>query len=367
MNKLRVLILICLLYNFKILAQTGITTAVPFLLITPDARAGSMGDVGVATSADAFSIFHNPAKIAFSDRQIKTGVTYSPWLRKLANDIFIGTLSYINRYDENSAWGAEFRYFSLGRVELTTSDGNPNGSINPNEFIFTGTYALKLSETYSMGIGLKYLRSNLTFSGIPGSAIQPINSFAVDISGYYQSSEENYGSFNGLYRFGFNITNIGPKVTYTPGTGSEEFIPTNLKLGGGFDFILDDFNTISTTLEFTKLLVPTDPSSEAGWVEGIFNSFGDAPGGFSEEMKEITYAFGAEYLYNNTFSLRTGYFHQSEDKGNIQYFTIGAGFKTNALNIDISYLINSSEIGNPLENTLRFSLSFDLGEVIDVF
>ena len=355
----------------KISSQTGgITTATPFLLIVPDARAGGMGDMGVATSADGFSLFHNPAKIAFSNRQILTGITYSPWLRNLTDDIFIGSGSYINRFSENAAWGADFKYFSLGQIDLTNDRGESNGSINPNELVATGSYSLKLSETFAMGVSLKYIRSNLAFNGTPGNSLQPINSFAVDVSGYYQSLEENYGNFNGRYRLGFNFANIGPKVSYTP--GEEDFIPTNLKLGGGFDFIMDDYNTISTTIEFTKLLVPTpdiqdgvNVNEDKGFVEGIFSSFGDAPGGFSEELKEFTYALGAEYLYNNAFALRTGYFHESEDKGNRQYFTLGGGFKTNALNIDLSYLINASDVNNPLENSLRFSVSFDLGEIYE--
>jgi hypothetical protein len=373
MRKLAIYFLLCAFVSVKVSAQTntevtgGITTATPFLLIVPDARAGGMGDMGVATSADAFSLFHNAAKMTFSNRQVKTGITYSPWLRNLTDDIFIGSASYMNRFSENAAWGADFKYFSLGQIDLTTDQGLPNGTINPNEFVATGSYALKLSETFSMGVGLKYIRSNLAFNGTNGNNLEPINSFAVDVSGYYQSLEENYGNFNGRYRLGFNIANIGPKVSYTP--GNDDFIPTNLKLGGGFDFILDDYNTISTNVEFTKLLVPTPQldgsEQDQGWVEGIFSSFGDAPGGFSEEIKEFTYAFGAEYLYNNAFALRGGYFHESEDKGNRQYFTLGAGFKTNALNVDLSYLINSSDVNNPLENSLRFSLSFDLGEVYD--
>lgn len=374
MKKIIGSIIICVLALSTITkAQTrgGITTAAPFLLIAPDARSGGMGDMGVATSADGFSLFHNPAKIAFSDREVKAGITYSPWLRNLTDDIFIGSASYMKRFSENAAWGAEFRYFSLGQIDLTDNNGNPNGTINPNEFVFTGSYALKLSETFSMGVGLKYLRSNLSFNGTAGNTLQPINSIAVDVSGYYQSYEENYGNFNGRYRIGFNITNIGPKVSYTPGDTPEEedFIPTNLKLGGGFDFILDDYNTIATTIEFTKLLVPTPQldgsDQEVGWVEGIFSSFGDAPGGFSEELQEFTYALGAEYLYNNAFALRAGYFNENPNKGNRQFFTLGGGFKTNALNIDLSYLINSSDVNNPLENSLRFSLSFDLGEIFD--
>jgi hypothetical protein len=370
MNKLGFYVLVSVFAFVKISAQTGgITTATPFLLIVPDARAGGMGDIGVATSADAFSLFHNPAKIAFSNRQILTGITYSPWLRNLTDDIFIGSGSYINRFSENAAWGAELRYFSLGQIDLTDNQGQSNGSINPNELVATGSYSLRLSETFAMGVSLKYIRSNLAFNGTAGNSLQPINSFAVDVSGYYQSLEENYGDFNGRYRIGFNIANIGPKVSYTP--GEEDFIPTNFKVGGGFDFILDDYNTISTTLEFTKLLVPTPQpdgsDQEKGFVEGIFSSPFDAPGGFGEELKEVTYAFGAEYLYNNAFAIRTGYFHENEDKGNRQYFTLGGGFKTNALNIDLSYLINASDVNNPLENSLRFTLSFDLGEFFEEY
>jgi len=371
-------IVLCLFVSFSFVCTTnaqtnidtreigGITTAAPFLLIIPDARSGAMGDIGVATSADAFSLFHNPAKMAFSNRQVRAGITYSPWLRNLTDDIFTGSVSYMNRFSENAAWGADFKYFSLGQIDLTDSGGNSTGVINPNEFVFTGSYALKLSETFSMGVSLKYLRSNLAFTGTT-STLQPINSFGVDVSGYYQSEEENYGTFNGRYRFGFNVANIGPKVSYVP--GEEDFIPTNLKIGGGFDFILDDYNTISTTIEFTKLLVPspqTDGSDEdVSWVSGIFSSFGDAEDGFSEELQEFTYAFGTEYLYNNAFALRAGYFHENENKGNRQFFTMGAGFKTNALNVDLSYLANASDVNNPLENSLRFSISFDLGEIYD--
>ncbi|CAI8263552.1 MAG: Uncharacterised protein [Polaribacter sp. SA4-10] len=374
MRKIVLCLFVCFSFVFSANAQTdidtreigGITTAAPFLLIIPDARSGAMGDIGVATSADAFSLFHNPAKMAFSDRQVRAGITYSPWLRNLTDDIFTGSVSYMNRFSENAAWGADFKYFSLGQIDLTDSGGNPTGTINPNEFVFTGSYALKLSETFSMGVSLKYLRSNLAFTGTT-STLQPISSFGVDVSGYYQSEEENFGTFNGRYRFGFNVANIGPKVSYVP--GEEDFIPTNLKIGGGFDFILDDYNTISTTIEFTKLLVPSpqlDGSDEdVSWVSGIFSSFGDAEDGFSEELQEFTYAFGTEYLYNNAFALRAGYFHENENKGNRQFFTMGAGFKTNALNVDLSYLANASDVNNPLENSLRFSISFDLGEIYD--
>ncbi len=372
MKKLGIVFALSLLSISGVFAQATsdqggpITTATPFLLIIPDARAGAMGDVGVSTSADANSLFHNPSKIAFAGREVMIGVNYSPWLRNLTDDIFVGSASYIRRFSENAAYGVEFRYFSLGQVDLTDNVGNFTGSINPNEFSLAGTYALKLSETFSMGVSGRYFRSNLAFTQT-NTTLQPINSFAVDVSGFYQSPEENYGTFNGRYRIGFNISNIGPKVSYVP--GEEEFIPTNLKFGGGFDFILDDYNVISVNTEFNKLLVPTpqpDQSDEdKGFLAGMFSSFGDAPGGFSEELQEITYALGAEYLYNDAFALRAGFFRESPEKGNRRYYTIGAGFQTNALIIDLSYLINSSDVNNPLENSLRFSVSFELGELFN--
>ena len=370
MKKLGIVFALSLLSISGVFAQATdeqggpITTATPFLLIIPDARAGGMGDVGVSTSADANSLFHNPSKIAFGGREVMIGINYSPWLRNLTDDIFVGSASYIRRFSERAAYGVEFRYFSLGQIDLTDGGGTVTQTINPNEFSLAGTYALKLSETFSMGVSGRYFRSNLAFTTTT-TTLQPINSFAVDVSGFYQSPEENYGTFNGRYRIGFNIANIGPKVSYVP--GEELFIPTNLKFGGGFDFILDDYNVISVNTEFTKLLVPTPQPDQSdqdkGFLAGMFSSFGDAPGGFSEELQEVTYALGAEYLYNDAFALRAGYFRESPEKGNRRFYTMGAGFQTNALIIDLSYLINASDINNPLENSLRFSLSFDLGEI----
>ena len=365
-RKILVVVAGCLL-STNLFSQTNtITTAAPFLLITPDARAGGMGDIGVATSSDAFSLYHNPSKIAFNNNEISIGVNYTPWLRNLVDDIFVGGVSYVNRFSENSAWGVDFKYFSLGKIELTDSNGTAIGTENPNELAVSGTYALKLSETFSLGVGLRYIHSNYKLS-VQNQNMQAINSFSVDVSGYYRSPEAYYGAFTGRYRLGFNIANIGPKVAYVP--GNEDFIPTNLKLGGGFDFILDDYNTIGINVETTKLLVPTPQADgsdrEKSWISGMFSSFGDAPGGFSEELKEFTYALGAEYLYNNAFALRAGYYHESEMKGNRQYFTMGGGFKARAFSLDLSYLMNSSNVNHPLENTLRFSLSFDLGEIYE--
>lgn len=332
----------------------------PFLLISSDARAGAMGDVGVATSSDASSLFHNPSKIAFNKYQMSFSLNYTPWMRNLTDDIFIGGGSLINRISEVAAWGVDIKYFSLGQIQLSTDVAVDNGTENPNEFAITGVYSMKLSEKFSMGIGLKYINSNYKIRSA-NTNLNAVNSFAVDISGYYQSEEENFGVFNGRYRLGFNIANIGPKVEYTP--GYKNFIPTNAKIGGGFDFIIDNSNMFGVNLEFTKLLVPSNPNSDKNWVQGMFSSFSDRP--FNEELQETTWALGLEYLYNNKFSLRTGYFHESEAKGNRQFFTAGAGFRVRDFNIDLSYLINSSKVNNPLENTLRFSLSFDLGEIFE--
>lgn len=344
----------------------AITTAAPFLLITPDGRSGGMGDVGVATSPDFNSQHHNPSKAAFSKNQLSIGVNFTPWMRELVNDVYLGGISVSNKLNERSAWAASLKYFTLGEINLTDLNGEEIGVEKPNELAIDGTYALKLSESFSMGVTLRYIRSDFALK-VTGSELKTVNSFGVDVSGYFESIEANYGDFNGVFRGGFNISNIGPKVSYVDG-GTENFIPTNLKIGGGFDFIFDDYNKVGLTLETTKLLVPTPPNdfdNNIGFAEGMFTSFGDAPGGFSEEMKEFTWAIGAEYLYNEAFALRSGYFHESKTKGARQFFTVGAGFKFKATNIDISYLFNASDINNPLENTLRFSLGINLGESYD--
>lgn len=353
-----------------------ITTAAPFLLIAPDARAGGMGDIGVATSPDASSQHWNASKYAYMASQFSVGVFYTPWLRELTNDVFLGGFSFANRIDDRSAWAASIKYFNLGEIELTDDQGIFLNFEKLNEFSLDGSYSLKLSETYAMGVTLRYIRSDFGLKSVD-SPINPVNTFAVDISGYFQSEEENYGNFNGKWRGGFNISNIGPKVTYIDG-GEENYIPTNLKLGGGFDFILDTQNKVGLNLEFNKLLVPTPSISAAGdgnppyrqkdvsFFSGIFNSFGDAPDGFSEELKEFTWALGAEYMYDNSFAIRAGYFNESDMKGLRKYVTIGSGFKFKSTRLDISYLFNASDIKNPLENTLRFSLSFDFGELFEV-
>lgn len=352
-----------------------ITTGVPFLLIAADARAGGMGDIGVATSADAFSQQWNPSKYAFSINQSGFGVTYTPYLSSLVNDIFLGNLTYFNRINERSAFAGSFRYFSLGEIELRDTFDQEPLIQSPNEFTFDMTYALRLSDRFSMAVTGRYLRSDLRIQASTEDA-SAASSFAVDISGYYQSEEIAMSDFNGRWRGGFNISNIGPKIKYDE-VGQENFLPTKLGLGAGFDFILDQYNTIGANLELNKLLVPTpkdfngdgvldaedaDQYNDIGFISGMFSSFGDAPGGFSEELSEFTWALGIEYWYQDVFALRTGYFNESEDKGSRKFLSLGAGFKYTSINIDLSYLFSTSRVRSPLEGTLRFGLTFNLGD-----
>jgi len=376
--KKKLLLIIAVLFVFSEAKSqeipNPITTATPFLLIAPDARAGGMGDIGVATSPDANSQHWNASKFAFMPSQFTVGVIYTPWLRELTNDVFLGGFSFANRIDDRSAWATSLKYFNLGQIDLTDINGAPEGTEKLNEFSIDGSYSIKLNETYSMGVTLRYIRSDLGIESA-NSTISPVNTFAVDISGYFQSDENNYGNFNGVWRGGFNISNIGPKVSYSD-DGQDNFIPTNFKIGGGFDFILDSHNKVSINTEFNKLLVPTPSISDdgnppyiqddVGFFDGMFSSFGDAPGGFSEEMKEFTWALGAEYMYDNSFAIRAGYFNESDLKGARKYLTLGSGFNFKSSRLDISYLFNASDINNPLENTLRFSLSFDFGDLYEV-
>ncbi|NER18665.1 type IX secretion system outer membrane channel protein PorV [Spongiivirga citrea] len=375
--------LLIVLTAFNLSAQDDsrvITTAVPFLLITPDARAAGMGELGVSTSADAYSQQWNPAKYAFAPQQYGIGVSYTPYLSDLVNDIFLGNITFYNRINEQSAWAASFKYFSLGDIEFNSLVGNDvvsQGTQQPNELALDLSYSLKLSESFSMAIAGRYLNSNLRLQE-GGNEVGGRGTVGVDVAGFYQSREIAYGStnFNGRWRAGFNFSNIGPKLTYDEG-GQENFIPSNMKIGGGYDFIFDQDNVLSLNTEFNKLLVPTPPvrddsgniiegqDDDVSFFQGIFQSFGDAPGGFSEELKEFTWAVGVEYTYLDSFAVRTGYFNESDEKGSRKYATLGAGFTYNALDIDISYLFSASQVRNPLENTLRFSLTFNLGEAFD--
>jgi len=375
MKRLLIPMLLCFVV-FNVNAQEEprrvITTAVPFVLIAADARAAGMGDMGVATSVDGFSQQWNPAKYAFSGYKQGIGVTYTPYLSSLVNDIFLGNLTYYNRLNERSAVAASFRYFSLGDIELRdTADQEPLIQ-SPNELTFDVSYALRLSDRFSMAVAGRYLRSDLKLQVSDEDATAG-SSFAVDVAGYYQSEEIRYNDFDGRWRMGFNISNLGPKMKYDE-VGQENFLPTNLALGGGFDFILDAFNRVGVTAEVNKLLVPTPPVRDAdgnvirgqdddvSFFKGVFQSFGDAPDGFSEELKEFTWALGVEYVYQDSFSLRTGYFNESEEKGSRKFLALGAGFKYTSINIDVSYLFSTSKVRSPLEGTLRFGLTFNFGD-----
>ncbi len=364
-----------------------ITTAVPFVLVSADARAAGMSDVGVATSADVFSQQWNPAKYAFSNDKQGFSISYTPYLTDLANDISLGQVTYYNKISERSAFATSLRYFGFGDIELrqTGDPDEPFVTVSPNEFALDGSYSLKLSEKFSMAVAGRFIHSNLKVISDSGDS-SAASSFGIDVAGFYQSEEIAYSEFNGRWRAGFNIQNLGPKISYDNDEFSTNFLPANLKLGSGFDFILDDYNKVAVNVEFNKLLVPTpqDPdlngdgtvSSEEraqnndnyrsiGWVSGIFKSFGDAPDGFSEEIKEVTYAVGAEYSYQDSFAMRLGYFNESALKGARKFFSLGAGFKYNVVKVDVSYLFSASKVKNPLENTLRFSLTFNFGDKYD--
>ncbi len=375
-----------------------ITTGVPFLLIAADARSAGLADMGVATSTDAFSQQYNPAKYAFALQEHGFSVSYTPYLTSIANDISLGQLTYYNKLNERSAFAGSFRFFGLGDIELRET-GDPNEVprvVNPNELAVDLSYSLKLSERFSMAVGGRFIRSALRIPDGTTDA-SAATTFAVDIAGYYQSEEIAYDDFNGRWRAGFNFQNMGPKISYDNDEFNDNFLPANLRLGGGFDFIFDEYNKVSVTAEVTKLLVPTPPAiiqptdldddgtispseiaaandantsaqneyRKTSWTSGIFKSFNDAPDGFSEELKEFTWALGTEYWYQDSFALRMGYFNEHELKGARKFFTLGAGFKYNIVKIDVSYLFSASKVRNPLENTLRFSLTFNFGDSYD--
>jgi hypothetical protein len=348
-----------------------ITTAVPFLMISADARASGLGEQGVATSPDAFSQHWNPSKYVFSENLSGVGVSYTPYLSKLVSDVFLANINYFNVIDQRSAWSASFKYFSLGDIDIIQNPQDIPLLENPNEFTLDASYSLKLSEYFSMAVTGRFLMSDVKLQSVDSNS-DSASSFAVDISGFFQSEEKIYNNFNGIWRLGFNLSNIGPRMKYEE-LGKENFIPTNLKLGSAFDFIFDPSNKLSLNLELNKLLVPS-PSvpiynsndeiigynqADVNFLSGIFKSFGDAPDGFSEELKEFTLAFGIEYLYNNSFAIRAGYFNENENKGARKYLTFGTGFKIDEIKLDLSYLLSTSSVISPLENTLRFSFTYN--------
>ena len=367
------LTLIIIFSSFNLYSQDRrvITTAVPFLMISADARASGLGEQGVATTPDAFSQHWNPAKYVFIENKSGVGVSYTPYLSKLVSDVFLANLNYYNVINDRSSWSTSFKYFSLGDIDILQNPQDVPYLENPNEFTLDASYILKLNDNFSMGVTGRFLMSDVKLQSVDSDS-SSASSFAVDISGFFQSDERAYENFNGIWRAGFNISNMGPRMKYEE-LGKNNFIPTNLKIGSAFDFIFDSSNKLSLNLELNKLLVPS-PSipvynsndqiigynqEDISFLSGLFKSFGDAPDGFSEEIKEITLALGLEYLYNDSFALRVGYFGENEDKGARKYITFGTGFRLDDINIDLSYLLSTSDVISPLENTLRFSFTYN--------
>jgi hypothetical protein len=357
----------------------AIQTVVPFLIIAPDSRAGSMGDAGVATTPDAYSMHWNPAKFAFIDGDGGIGLSYSPWLRTLVPDINIAYLTGYKRIDTKQVVSASLLYSSLGDIPFTDDFGKLQRNFNPNEFSLDAGYSRMFSENLSGGIAFRFIYSNLT-GGFPtgGTETKPGTSFAADISGYYQK-EIAISDKDGMLAFGLNFSNIGSKMSYTDAR-EPDYIPMNMRIGTAGTIELDSYNKITITLDLNKLLVPTPPfyfnkalndsiiagkDPDVSVPVAIFQSFYDAPGGFKEELQEITYSIGTEYWYNNQFAVRGGYFYENPSKGNRKYFTAGIGLRLNIFTLDFSYLMPLVQ-NHPLARTLRFSLSFDFDSLRNV-
>lgn len=354
-------------------AYTGqvnvITTAVPFLSISPDSRAGGMGDVGAATSPDFNSQAWNPAKYAFLDSDLGVSMSFTPWLRHLVNDINMYYVSGFKRLDKMQTVSGSLRYFSVGTIILRDEDPNSVPvNIKPSEFAIDAAYSRKLSDKFAGSVAFRYIRSDLSANQVKD--MEAGNTYASDVSFYFKQPLKK-GKLKSDFAAGINISNIGAKISYD-GT-NKEFIPTNLKLGAAYTKDLDAYNKFSVALDVNKLLVPTpgvnatastyvDDNKDVSVITGMFKSFGDAPGGFDEELNELMISVGGEYWYANQFAIRAGYFNEHETKGNRKYATAGVGLKFNIFNIDASYIV-PVVANNPLANTIRFSLSFNLSEI----
>lgn len=388
---------LCLLLAASVSAQkedfNPIQTGTNSLNIAPDARGASMGDLGAATDPDANSQYWNPSKYAFSYSSAAVAINYTPWLRKLVNDIFLADVAGYWKLGsgDNQALSASLRYFSLGEVtNRLGGDVAVTETLNPYEMSFDIGYSRKLSEKYSMGVVFRYIYSDLGFSdSYAGDQSAGASAFSADISGYY-TTYPIIGRNECQWSWGWNISNIGTKISYNHGE-DPAFLPTNLRLGTAFTFPLADYHNLTLAVDANKLLVPTRPRlkdyeadgkpeidaereyNEAleNWenmspITGIFKSFSDAPGGFKEELKEITWSLGAEYSYNQQFFLRAGYFYENAMKGNRQYASIGAGFALNVVKLDASYML-ATAANSPLDQTLRFTLTFDMDGIKDLF
>ena len=354
-----------------------VTTSVTSQSIAPDARSAGMGDVGAATDPDVVSQYWNPAKYPFNISRAGVAINYTPWLRQLISDIDLAYVAGYYRIGDYSAVSASLRYFSLGEVQMLDDD---NLTINPYEMSFDVAYSLMLSENFSLGAAVRWIYSDLTYDFTSDTA--PGSAFAADLSCYYQNYL-NIGQRECQLGLGLNISNIGSKISFG-GDNNAEFIPTNMRLGASLMVPIDEYNRFTIAADANKLLVPTYPKQNEGEsteayqervqkdyydvssISGIFKSFGDAPGGFKEELQEVQWSVGAEYIYHDKFALRAGYHHESENKGNRKYFTVGAGFKMSVFSLDAGYVIATAK-SNPLDQTLRFSLSFDMDGIKDLF
>jgi len=380
--KIRLILLLALsLVISTVLAQEQanvITTAVPFLSIAPDARGGGMGDVGSSTSPDAYSMFWNPAKYAFIDKTFGFGVGYVPWLRGLVNDIGLASIVGFGKFGDKQAIAASLRFFSMGKVMFTNDIGTELGEVQPNEWAFDFTYSRKFSKEFSGAVAARFIYSNLVpvdYSG--GKEVRPGVAVAADIAIYYHHPMEITGLTGSSIDFGLCISNIGTKISYSNTSTLKDFIPTTLRFGPSFTMDIDDYNRLSFAVDFSKLLVPTPPiyysdsigpdgkkviekgmDPDVSVIQGMIQSFYDAPYGFKEELQEINVAIAAEYWYNKLFSVRAGYFYESKYKGDRQYFTLGAGLRYNVFGLDFSYLIPVKN-NNPMQNTLQFTLLFN--------
>lgn len=359
-----------------------ITTAVPFLMIAPDSKQGGMGEVGAATPADGNSIHWNVAKMAFAEKKGGAAISVTPWLKQLVPDIYLYYVAGYGKISKTQTIGASLRYFSLGNITFTDIVGNTTGQFRPNEFALDLAYSQKLSKTFSAGLASRYVRSNLTgnYTLSNGQATKPGTSVAVDVGLYYQSQKLKINDKKAVASAGLVFSNIGQKVSYSV---KKDFIPMNLRLGAGLKFEVDDYNTFGVYGDINKLLVPTQPvylknasggdsinfstnekiiiagkNPEVPVAKGIFQSFNDAPGGGKEELNEINYSVGFEYWYAKTFAVRAGYFNEAKTKGNRKFFTAGIGLRYNVFGLDMAYLIPITQ-RNPLQNTLRFTLTFD--------
>ena len=372
--KFPILIALCLGLTSTISAQSNnanpITTTIPFLNISPDARSGALGDAGVAISPDVNALFWNPSKLAFIETNTSFSLSYSPWLNNLDKDMNLAYAVFSHKLSDRNTFGLSLNYFNMGKVDIYDENLNSLGSYRPNEFSFEGAFSRKFGENFSLGLALKYIHSGIN-SGtwVEGEQTRSVNAVAAGASLFYTKNTQQFGK-SAIFSFGAYISNIGPKIRYTD-SGQDEFLPTNLRIGAANTWVLDERNQLTLTLDLNKLLVPTPPLRDASGhitkgkdddrsvVSGIFGSFTDAPGGFSEELKEITLSPAVEYWYNKQLALRAGYSYENPDKGNRKYLTVGAGFRYHTVDIGVSYLAANQD-KSALANTLRFSLALNL-------